>query len=173
MLDDLARAFGCDRGIVLVYDERRMSLRGVSGHNLRQELVEALEVRLDGSPGIIAASLETGQPQRIDDVAHDPRLREPTRQILLEAGFQRTVMVPVTGPEGDPVGVVALSRPDPFRHEELRALVAIANRTRDMLARARESADLRDTGEAHAVEKEWLWWMINAVDDPVIVTDES
>ncbi|HEX9437893.1 MAG TPA: ATP-binding protein [Candidatus Limnocylindria bacterium] len=173
MLDDLARAFGCDRGLIAVYDERRHSLRGVSGHNLRPELVESLDLRLDERPSVMATALETGAPQRIDDIAHDARLHEATRQILAEAGFQRTVIVPVTGPKGDPVGIVALSRPSTFKPEELRALVAITNRTRDVLARARDAADLRDPGEGHAVEKEWLWWMVNAVDDPVIVTDEN
>jgi signal transduction histidine kinase len=173
MLDDLARAFGCDRGLIAVYDERRHSLRGVSGHSLRQELVESLELRLDERPSVMATALETGAPQRIDDVARDARLAEASRQILTEAGFQRTVVVPVTGPRGEPVGIVLLSRRTPFSQQDARSLVAIANRTRDVLARARDAADLRDTGEAHAVEKEWLWWMINAVDDPVIVTDES
>ncbi len=151
MLDDLARAFGCDRGLIAVYDERRHSLRGVSGHNLRPELVESLDLRLDERPSVMATALETGAPQRIDDIAHDARLHEATRQILAEAGFQRTVIVPVTGPKGDPVGIVALSRPSTFKPEELRALVAITNRTRDVLARARDAADLRDPGEGHVM----------------------
>src|SRR5438034_1079095 len=43
MLDDLARAFGCDHGLILVYDDRRRSLRGVSGHDMRPELVDSVE----------------------------------------------------------------------------------------------------------------------------------
>jgi PAS domain S-box-containing protein len=30
---------------------------------------------------------------------------------------------------------------------------------------------LRQASESHAVEKEWLWWMVNSVADPVLVTD--
>ncbi len=93
MLDDLARAFGSDRGLIAVYDERRHSLRGVSGHNLRPELVEALDLQLDQGSSIMATALETGAPQRVDEVARDARLSESTRQILLEAGFQKTVIV--------------------------------------------------------------------------------
>ena len=173
MLDDLARAFGCDHGLILVYDDRRRSLRGVSGHNMRPELVDSVEIRLDERPGLLAVALESGAPQRVDDIARDPRIATPTREILLEAGFQRTAIVPVTGPAGEPVAVVLLSRRTQFTQSEMRALVAITNRARDVLARARDAADLRDTGEAHAVEKEWLWWMINALDDPVVVMDET
>jgi signal transduction histidine kinase len=173
MLDDLARAFGCDRGLIAVYDDRRRSLRGVSGHNVPPALIDSMDLRLDGSAPVIELALQTGAPQRIDDVARDARLAETVRQLLLEAGFQRTVLVPVTGPSGDPVGIVALSRSSPFSRQEIRALVAVTNRASDALARARDVADLRDTGEAHAVEKEWLWWMVNAIDDPCIVTDEN
>jgi signal transduction histidine kinase len=172
MLDDLARAFGCDHGLILVHDERRRSLRGVSGHNLRPELVDSLEIS-EERPSLFAVALESATPQRVDDIARDARLAEATREILLEAGFQRTAVVPVTGPSGEPVAIVLLSRHTQFTQSEMRALVAITNRARDVLARARDAADLRDTGEAHAVEKEWLWWMINALGDPVVVTGEN
>ncbi len=173
MLDDLARAFGCDRGFIGVYDEQRRSLHGVSGHAVRPELVDSMDIRLDGDAPVIAAALSTGRPQRVDDVAHDARLGEPLRELLLEAAFQRTVLVPVSGPSGDPVGVVVLSRRAPFSDQELRGLVAVTNRARDVIASVRDAAEMRDTGEAHAVEKQWLWWMVNAVDDPAVVTDEN
>ena len=173
MLDDLARAFGCDHGLILVFDERRRSLRGVSGHNMRPELVDSIEVKVDEQPGLIANALESGAPQRVDDLARDVRIQEATRAVLLEAGFQRTAVVPVTGPLGEPVATVLLSRRTQFTQSEVRALVAITNRARDVLARARDAAEVRESGEAHAVEKEWLWWMINALEDPVVVMDET
>src|SRR5260221_11456832 len=64
MLDDLARAFGCDHGLILVYDELRRSLRGDSGHNMRPELVDSADVRLE-QHGLILTVLENGAPQRI------------------------------------------------------------------------------------------------------------
>ena len=173
MLDDLARAFGCEQGLIAVYDQRRGVIRGISGHNVPSELVESLEVPVGDRPLLMTAALETGKPQKVDDPAHDQRVHPATRQVLGEAGFFRTVFVPVTGAQGEPVGIVMLSRRTPFRDEEMQALVAITNRTRDVLERARDVAEARDTEEAHAIEKEWLWWMINAVDDPVIVTDDS
>src|SRR5438132_1458646 len=30
---------------------------------------------------------------------------------------------------------------------------------------------LRRASESHAIEKEWLWWMLNSVDDPVLVSN--
>ncbi|MDE3112861.1 MAG: GAF domain-containing protein [Chloroflexota bacterium] len=173
MLDDLARAFGCDRGFIGVYDEQRRSLHGVSGHGLRPELVDSMDIRLEGGAALIEEALSTGRPQRVDDIVHDTRLAEPVRQLFLEAGFQRTVLIPVAGPGGGPVGIVALSRRAPFSDREVQGLVAVTNRARDVLASVRDAAEMRDTGEAHAVEKEWLWWMVNAVDDPAVVTDEN
>src|SRR5260221_12590611 len=73
MLDDLARAFGCDHGLILVYDERRRSLRGVSGHNMRPELVDSGDVRLQGQ-GLTATAPENGGPHRSHGIPPDPRL---------------------------------------------------------------------------------------------------
>ena len=64
MLDDLARAFGCDHGLILVYDDRRRSLRGVSGHNMRPELVDGVDVRIE-EQSLIATALASSAPQRI------------------------------------------------------------------------------------------------------------
>ena len=40
-----------------------------------------------------------------------------------------------------------------------------------LIRQARALARLVEGSAPHAVEKEWLWWMVNAVADPVVVTD--
>lgn len=169
MLDDLVRAFACERGLACAYDGARRSLRGVAGHGVPAQLVASLEVPLDGHPSLMGAALETGAPQRVTDVAKDGRISESTRQVLLEAGMTSAVIVPIRSEDGAPIGVLALSRATPVGQSELRALARIADRTvtREAAGRALAAAD------THAVAREWLWWMVNAVDDPVVVTDES
>jgi len=173
MLDDLARAFGCDRGLMVVYDQHRHVLRGASGYNVPAELVDAFEIPISEHPSVLVAALESGEPQRVDSIARDPRVHETSRHILGEAGFQHAVVVPMHGTQSEPLGVVILSRQQPFGQQELRGLVAVTNRARDVLARARDAEELRDAGEAEAIEKEWLWWMVNAPQDPVVLTSEG
>lgn len=169
MLDDLARAFGCDRGLVVVYDPKTGKLRGGSGFNVSAKLVEALEIGTEHR-SLLALALESGETIRVDSVSRDPRLHEISRSILLEAGFERAVAVPIHSSEGEPLGVVVLGRAQPFGNQELRALAAVTGQAREVLTRV---AEVRETSESDAVEKEWLWWMVNAQQDPVVLTDEA
>src|SRR5207244_904922 len=41
------------------------------------------------------------------------------------------------------------------------------------LVRASDVERLKDSSEQHAVEKEWLYWMVNGFADPVILTDAN
>lgn len=173
VLDDLARAFGCDRGLVVVYDPRLGKLRGSSGFNVSAKLVQALEIPATEHPSILVEALESGETIRSESIARDPRLHETSRAILLEAGFERAVFVPIHSSDGEPLGVVVLSRQQPFGTQELRALAAVTGQARDVLTRIREAEGSSGAGEADAVEKEWLWWMVNAQQDPVVLTDES
>ncbi len=173
MLDDLARAFGCDRGLVVLYDPVRGVLRGASGFNVSAKLVDALEIPTTEHPSVLVDALEAGEPVRVDNIARDPRLHHISRSILLEAGFERAVVVPVRTSTNEPLGVVVLSRPQPFGSQELRSLAAVTGRARDVLTRARDAAETREAGDSDAVEKEWLWWMVNAQQDPVVLTDEG
>ncbi|MBI2773762.1 MAG: GAF domain-containing protein [Chloroflexi bacterium] len=173
MLDDVARAFGCDRGLIAVYDRARHTLRGTSGYGLAPALVDSFEIRMDDQPAAFQKALEAGEPMRVDDVVRDQRFSEPTKLLLIESGFQRIALVPVTGPESQPIGVVALSRRTPFTLAELRAISAVTNRAREVIVQARDAAEARDTSSAAAVEMEWMRSAINVVDDAVVVTDDQ
>ncbi len=173
MLDEVARAFGCDHGLVVVYDALSGSLRGASGFNVPAELVASFQLPITEEPSILVTALESGEPVRVDSLARDQRVHETSRAILLEAGFDRAVCVPVHSAAGEPLGVVVLSRPQPFGTQELRALAAVTGRARDALTRARDATESREASESDAVEKEWLWWMVNAQQDPVVLTDEG
>ena len=56
---------------------------------------------------------------------------------------------------------------------DVDALVPFARKAGEALSRQRDVDLLRDTSEAHAIEKEWLWWMLNGVGDAVLVTDSN
>ena len=73
-----------------------------------------LDVRIDGPTSVFASALATGTPQRIEDIGRDERLPEEARQLLIEGGFHRTIIIPVTSDQGEPVGIVILSRRSTF-----------------------------------------------------------
>jgi PAS domain S-box-containing protein len=70
------------------------------------------------------------------------------------------------------VGVILLSRErEPITDEDIEWLMPFANQAGVALAKASDVELLRSSGEQHAIENEWLWAMVHAVDDPVVVTD--
>ena len=173
VLDGLARAFGYDRSLVALADERARVLKGGFGRGITDQLAEAFQVPLTDlqDPSVIA--LTTGVTQRVDDVTSDDRMTPSAREILIELGFESFVIAPLRGSGHPPVGVVLLSKGAPASDADMQALVPFTSQAGSLLTQARDVAELRQGGEAHAIEKEWLWWMVNAFADPVVVTDEQ
>src|SRR5437764_2031507 len=83
MLDDLTRALGYQRAVVLGHDTRGGTLRGLFGLNIADDLARSLVVPLTRSQDPIVTALRTGVPQRVQDVSEDDRLDPAERELLL------------------------------------------------------------------------------------------
>src|SRR5438067_1379436 len=131
---------------------------------------------------VVVASIDTylryaealGITSTVARPAAGPGSPSPTsREVLTELGFEAFVVAPLRASGQPPIGVVLLSKGTPASDADVQALAPFASQAGSLLAQARDVAALRQGGEAHAVEKEWLWWMVNAFADPVVVTDEQ
>ena len=173
MLDDLVRGLGYDKAVVLVYDEPSASLRGLFGWNVTDDHARRLSIGVAGSDNPLVVALRTGAPQRVDP-GDGVKLDENTGATLAEMGIGGFVAAPLrstTGRSDGPRAVVLLSRKDGVREGDLERLVPFARQASAALMREQDVQVLRQASESHAVEKEWLWWMVNSVADPVLVTD--
>ena len=173
MLDDLVRGLGYDKAVVLVYDEPSASLRGLFGWNVTDDQARRLTIGVAGSDNPLVVALRTGAPQRVDP-GDGVKLDENTGAALAEMGIGGFVATPLrstTGRSDGPRAVVLLSRKDGVREADLERLVPFARQASAALMREQDVQVLRQASESHAVEKEWLWWMVNSVADPVLVTD--
>ena len=173
MLDDLVRGLGYDKAIVLVYDETSASLRGHFGWNVTDEQAKRLAVGVAGSDNPLVVALRTGAPQRVD-LDDGSVLDVNTGATLADMGIGSFVAAPLrsaTGRSDGPRAVVLLARKDGVRDADLERLVPFARQASAALTREQDVQLLQRASESHAVEKEWLWWMVNSVADPVLVTD--
>jgi PAS domain S-box-containing protein len=173
MLDDLVRGLGYDKAVVLVYDEPSASLRGLFGWNVTDDQARRLTIGVAGSDNPLVVALRTGAPQRVDP-GDGVKLDENTGATLAEmdiGGFVAAPLRSTTGRSDGPRAVVLLSRKDGTREGDLERLVPFARQASAALMREQDVQVLRQASESHAVEKEWLWWMVNSVADPVLVTD--
>jgi signal transduction histidine kinase len=172
MLDDLARGLGYERALVLAHDVGQQSLRGVFGLNIRDDLARALSVPLARANDPFVAALRSGAPQLVADVASDDRLTDDERHALLAMSVTRFVATALPG-EGEerPGAVVVLTREREIGSADLDRLMPLARQAGAALTREHDVELLRRASESHAIEKEWLWWMLNSVDDPVLVSN--
>jgi PAS domain S-box-containing protein len=173
MLDDIVRGLGYDKAVVLVYDESIASLRGLFGWNVTDEQARRLVVGVAGSDDPLVVALRTGAPQRvdpIDGVTPDPNVAATLADMGI-GGFVAAPLRSATGRSDGPRAVVLLSRKEGIRDADLERLVPFARQASAALTREQDVQVLRRASESHAVEKEWLWWMVNSVADPVLVTD--
>jgi PAS domain S-box-containing protein len=193
LLDDLMRTLGFERAAVLLYDEERAALAGSFGIGVPDPIARELVMPLTETDDPIVAALRGGVPQRIPDATSDVRIAAATREILGRAKLGPIVAAPLRSTSqralvgddgtglatpgwehrGEWAGVVLLSRTSGVTQSDVDALVPFARQAQEALSLQRDVDLLRDTSEAFAIEKEWLWWMVNGVGDAVLVTDSN
>src|SRR5437899_2753109 len=180
MLEGLSRALGYRRAIVALYDPAGGVLRGTVGLNVPDALVEAIEIPLGEVESPMVIALREGVPVRVDD---SRKLSEDVLGLLLEMEISSFVVVPLRssseqfglatwqGRDVPAVGVVILSKDETISDADIERLMPFATQAGTALVRASDVERLQDSSDQHAVEKEWLYWMVNGFADPVVLTD--
>ncbi|HYU81304.1 MAG TPA: histidine kinase dimerization/phospho-acceptor domain-containing protein, partial [Candidatus Polarisedimenticolia bacterium] len=193
LLDDLMRTLGFERAVVLLYDEEHAALVGSFGIGVLDPMARELVIPLTQTDDPIVSAMRGGVPQLIPDATTDVRIAAATSEILGRARLGAIVAAPLrstserslAGDDGTNIatpgwehrgewaGVVLLSRTSGVTQSDVDALVPFARQAQEALSLQRDVDLLRDTSEAYAIEKEWLWWMVNGVGDAVLVTDSN
>jgi signal transduction histidine kinase len=185
MLEGLSRALGYRRAVVALYDPSRGALRGIVGLNVPDALVESIEIPLGEADSPMVVALREGVPVRVDDARTQSHLRGDALGVLLEMEITSFAVVPLRssseqyglatwqGRDVPAVGVVILSKDDTITDADIERLMPFATQAGEALVRATDVERLKDSSEQHAVEKEWLYWMVNGFNDPVILTDAN
>jgi signal transduction histidine kinase len=185
MLEGLSRALGYSRAIVALYDPARAALRGTVGLNVPDALVESIEIPLGEAESPMVIALREGMPVRVDDTRSQSLLREDALGLLLEMEITSFAVVPLCssseqfelatwqGRDVPAVGVVILSKNDLITDADIDRLMPFATQAGEALVRASDVERLKDSSEQHAIEKEWLYWMVNGFADPVVLTDAN
>jgi signal transduction histidine kinase len=130
-------------------------------------------------------ALREGVPLRVDDTRTQSRLREDALGLLLEMEISSFAVVPLRsssdefglatwqGRDVPSIGVVILSKDETISDADIERLMPFATQAGNALVSASDVERLKDSSEQHAVEKEWLYWMVNGFADPVILTDAN
>jgi PAS domain S-box-containing protein len=168
-LEELAETLGYERAFVVLVDEDHDRLEAAVGVNVPDDLLEKIGARQDESPGPFVQAFHSGKPLRIEDALRDSRIPEGRGSYYTDAGLLAFAVVPL----GPASAVLVVAKDPPIPETQISELLPYAARLVATVAERGEASRSRASGEQHAVEKEWLWWIVNAVQDPVILSDEQ
>ena len=168
-LEELASALDYQRAFIVLLDEERGTLEEAVGVNVPDEVLDKIRERADEAPGPLVQAFQTGKPLHVDDALRDPRIPEARRPYYADAGLLSFAAIPLLPASA----VLVLSKDHPITDAEMSELLPYAGRIVATIVERMEAKRSLASGEQHAIEKEWLWWMNNSVQDPIVLSDEQ
>jgi PAS domain S-box-containing protein len=145
---------------VLEDDELVVSAAGGRGAD------EALGSRSPANAWLSGDVVQSRAPVALENAGADPRLRE--LDPMLKGGNAAYLGVPLGGPEGAPLGVLAVyaAAPRPWREEEIEAMLALAASTSAALSNA-------ELYQRVALEKERSFAILANIADGIVAVDRE
>jgi PAS domain S-box-containing protein len=167
ILEELAERLGFDQAFIARVDALTHTISGIACVGIPEDSFASFHIQPHESPGVLSMSLEQGKHLLVQDALKDERVSEEARPFYVHWDMHCFAAVPLL-----PVScVLAVGKPPPLHEHEIYEVLPYASQLIAALSGRDDERALRQEGELHAIEKEWLWWMLNAVQDPLILTD--
>jgi two-component system phosphate regulon sensor histidine kinase PhoR len=127
---------------------------------------EALGSRSPANAWLSGDVVQSRSPVALENAGADPRLRE--LDPMLSGGNAAYLGVPLAGPEGAPLGVLAVyaAEPRPWREEEVEAMLALAASASAALSNA-------ELYQRVALEKERSFAILANIADGIVAVDRE
>ncbi len=127
---------------------------------------EALGTRSPANAWLSGDVVQSRSPVALENAGADPRLRE--LDPMLSGGNAAYLGVPLAGPEGAPLGVLAVyaAEPRPWREEEVEAMLALAASASAALSNA-------ELYQRVALEKERSFAILANIADGIVAVDRE
>lgn len=167
VLAEMAVVTGVQRAFVAVAEPSSNAVRATYGVNVPSYLLESVNLPLDDS-GPLVQSLVHGVLERSEDIAADRRIPKAMKEFYLALGASSMTIIPLLAGSA----ALVVSKEGPITDSELALLLPFVGRLSVAIRDSLGLAPARRPGADGAEERAWLWFMLNAVPDPVIVSDE-
>ena len=168
MLEELAANEGYERTFVILTSEDKTEVVGAFGVNVPYDLLEPTPDGTD-RPRLFTTALTEGRMIRVEDVLRDPQIPESLRARFVNHNMLSFAVVPL-----QPVSGVLYACPrEKLSDAQVNRLLPYAGKLIASLEGQQTARRLEESGLQQASTKEWLNWMINSMQDPVLLSDES
>jgi len=168
-VEEIAWTLGYERAFVALVDGDHALVLGGVGVNVPEALLTRLGSAPAELPGPFIDALQASRPLRVDDALRDPRIPESTRSYYADQGLISFAVIPLVVASC----VLVVSKSVPVTEADVNNLVVYAGRIITVLAARMEAQRIWRSGQDHAIQEEWLWWALNSVPDPVVLSDEQ
>jgi PAS domain S-box-containing protein len=165
----LARHTGIERGLCAVVESETARLVGLTGLGLSLASVDAFSLELNDRMHPLVVALAASEPVSFSGSSSGQGMRQPLDTPL---GAEPFVAVPLAGPgeSGDiGPGLLLLAGMDGAAEEDARWAAEVLGVRLQSLWFRRSQVDER----RYKREQSWLFGIINAVTDPILLTDSE
>lgn len=168
ILDEMVSSFGYKSAFVALTNAKANALEGAFGKNIPSSLLESLSLPLDGH-GPLAQSLQLAKVVHVNEAQQDPGLPTLVREFCASAEISFFTAIPIL-----PVsGVLVVSKDAPFSDGELSDLLPTTNRLAICLWETTRDRPTYQSDGRRVSERDWLWFMVNSVPHPAVLSDEQ
>ncbi len=146
ILDVALAITGRDRGAIQLVDAERGILRLAAQRGFQPAFVQRIAQVHRDDPLPSARAWRQGQRLVIDDIAGDPGVDAPLRELMLAEGIQAVQSTPLVSRDGRIIGMFTTHSGTPHGRpeRELRLLDLLSREAADLVERAQAEALLRD-----------------------------
>ena len=136
LLDTAVDAARASKGIIQVLDPAEHVLTIAAQHGFDQPFLGFFR-RVQEGAAASGRAFQTGRRVVVEDVSESPVFRGPAQSALLEAHVRAVTSTPLTGPAGNPVGVLSTHYSEPTQptRRDLELMDSFAHEVAVLLAR--------------------------------------
>ncbi|MBI4219831.1 MAG: PAS domain S-box protein [Chloroflexi bacterium] len=167
-LEQISRDAGVEKAIIAYVDAPKRVLRGAHGYNMPSYLLDWLNLPLDDTGPLIQAALH-GKAASVEDVTADPRITDLMREYWSGAGIRCFIALPLLA--GSAVAVFATDGPPTDRN--VANIAPYLGRLAMLTSQSLPDLPLEPQPFQFEEERSALWFMLNTVPDPVVLSDEQ
>ena len=168
LLEQLRDGCHLERAFVVLINPATSVIRDIIGVSFPSPLLDAFGIP-PRAPDLFLGVLREGRALGVADASSDARLPAPARRAYVDANVRAFTVVPLLPSSA----VLVVSGTEPLPDE---ANAGLFGYTGQLVAVLWEHIKVREWEEASShefIERDWLRWMLNAVPDPVLLSDEQ
>ncbi|MEX2431091.1 MAG: ATP-binding protein [Dehalococcoidia bacterium] len=171
VLDQFRAEYRIERAFVVLVDPSSAVIRDIQGLTPPSPLLDAFGVP-PRAPDLFLQALREKRAKYVRDSAREPGLTALAKAACAQARMSSFCVVPLL-PTSSVLVVSRVGRPKQPADHPVDEVFGVAGQLVALLWEHVRTQEWEDANNADLAQRDWLRWMLNAVPDPVVLSDEQ